>query len=54
MEIPWGEAVRIGGWGFGIVCAILVILAVTIWFTGFIFSKIGNNENEATNDQKGA
>ena len=54
MAIDWGEAVRIGSWGFGTVFVILIILAVTIWFIGFIFSKTGTSEDEASNNQKGA
>jgi len=45
MIIDWGEAVRVGVVGFGVVFLVLVILAVVIWLTGIVIGKIGNNKN---------
>ena len=54
MTIDWGLARQIGGLGFGIVFAVLIILAVVIWFTGFILSKTGSRKDQTPDDQKGA
>lgn len=54
MTIDWGLARQVGGLGFGIAFAVLIILAVMIWLTGFILSKIDTEKEQTTNDQKGA
>ena len=54
MVIDWGEAVRIGWIGFGIVFAVLIILAVAIWLTGLVVNKIGIGKDETSNKKKGA
>ena len=53
MEVPWGQAVQVGGVGFGMVFALLIILAVVIWLTGLVLSKISTGKSE-TSDKKGA
>jgi Na+-transporting methylmalonyl-CoA/oxaloacetate decarboxylase gamma subunit len=40
MEINWTEAWQIGGIGFGLVFAVLAILAVAIWLIGLVIRKI--------------
>jgi len=54
MEVDWGLAVQIGGMGFGTVFAVLIALAVVIWLTGLVISKVGSNEVETSDKKKGA
>ena len=54
MAVDWGLARQIGGMGFGIVFAVLIILAVVIWLTGLVIRKIDTNEDETSNRKKGA
>jgi len=53
MEVPWGQAFEIGGIGFGLVFAVLIILALAIWLTGLVLSKIGTSKAEASDKKKG-
>jgi sodium pump decarboxylase gamma subunit len=39
MAIDWGFAGQIGGFGFGLVFVVLIILAVAVWIVGKIISK---------------
>ena len=54
VDWTWSQAGQIGGIGFGIVFAVLIILAVAIWLTGLVISKIGTSKDETTDSQKGA
>ena len=54
MAIDWGLAGRIGGTGFGIVFAVLIILAIAIWLTGLVISKVGTSKDETGEREKGA
>ncbi len=52
MGIDWGLAVQIGGVGFGMVFALLIVLAVVVWLTGLVITK--NSTGKAENgDKKG-
>ena len=53
MEIDWGEAIQVGGVGFGFVFFVLIALAVAIWLTGFVVSKISTGKNETGDKKKG-
>ena len=53
MEIPWGQAIQVGGIGFGMVFVLLVILAVEIWLTGLVLNKISTSKSEASDEKKG-
>jgi len=53
MEVPWGEALQVGGIGFGTVFALLIILAVVIWLTGLVLGKISAGKSEADSKKKG-
>ncbi len=53
MEVSWGQALQIGGIGFGLVFAVLIILALAIWLTGLMVSKIGTGKAEASDKKKG-
>ncbi|MCK4368539.1 MAG: OadG family protein [Dehalococcoidales bacterium] len=47
MAVDWGFAGQVGGIGFGLVFAVLVILAVVIWLVGLVLTKIGAGKGEA-------
>ena len=53
MTVDWGFAGQIGGLGFGLVFAVLIILAVAIWLVGFILRKVGTGKSEAGDKKKG-
>ena len=52
--IDWVFAGKIGGVGFGMVFAVLVILAVVLWLTGLVFKKINSGKEDTGDDKKGA
>lgn len=54
MGIDWGFAGQIGGVGFGMVFALLVILAGVIWLTGLVIIKTSTSKSETSNKKKGA
>ena len=54
MAIDWGFAGQVGGVGFGMVFALLVILAVVIWLTGLLVNKISTDRNKTDSTKKGA
>jgi len=51
MGVDWGFAGQIGGGGFGMVFALLIILAVVIWLTGLVVTKTSTDKAE-TGDKK--
>ena len=51
--VDWAFAGQVGGVGFGMVFALLLILAVVIWLTGLVVSKISAAKNEPENTKKG-
>jgi Na+-transporting methylmalonyl-CoA/oxaloacetate decarboxylase gamma subunit len=53
MTVDWGFAGQIGGIGFGLVFAVLVILALAIWLTGLVLGRIGAGKAEADDQKKG-
>jgi len=55
MAVDWGFAGQVGGISFGMVFALLVILAVVIWLTGIAVRKTSTDKKETTtNTKKGA
>ena len=40
MAVDWGFAVQVGGAGFGMVFALLIVLAMVITITGAIINRI--------------
>jgi len=52
MGIDWGLAGQIGGVGFSMVFALLIVLAVVIWLTGLVIIKTGSGKTE-NGDKKG-
>jgi len=53
MGVDWGLAGQIGGLGFTLVFAVLLILALAVWLTGLIISKATASKGEASNKKKG-
>jgi Na+-transporting methylmalonyl-CoA/oxaloacetate decarboxylase gamma subunit len=51
MGVDWGEALRIGGSGFGLVFVVLIILAVAISLIGLAVRRI--NRDKANSTEKG-
>ena len=51
MGIDWGFAGLVGGVGFGMVFALLIILAVVIWLVGLVVSKA--EKNKTSGETKG-
>ncbi|MBA7673077.1 hypothetical protein ES703_81265 [subsurface metagenome] len=54
MIVDWGQAVQIGGVGFGMVFAILVILAIVIWLVGLVVNKISPSQGETRDKKRGS
>ena len=53
MAVDWSLTGQIGGIGFGLVFAVLIILALAIWLTGLVLSRIGTGKAEASGKKKG-
>ncbi|MEE8194650.1 MAG: OadG family protein [Dehalococcoidales bacterium] len=53
MEVDWARAWQIGGIGFGLVFAVLVILALTMWLTGLVLNRIGTGADNGQENQGG-
>ncbi len=51
MEVPWGQALQVGGVGFGMVFALLIILVIVKGLTGLAPSQVGIDKDE-TDDKK--
>ncbi len=51
MEVDWAQAWQIGGIGFGLVFAVLVILALAMWLTGLVLGKIGTGTDTGEENQ---
>ena len=54
MAVDWGFAGLVGGMGFGIVFAVLVILSAAIWLTGLVINKTVASKDETNDGKKGA
>jgi Na+-transporting methylmalonyl-CoA/oxaloacetate decarboxylase gamma subunit len=54
MAIDWSFAGQVGGMGFGMVFALLIILAIVIWLTGLILNKTTPKKHVTDEKQKGA
>jgi Na+-transporting methylmalonyl-CoA/oxaloacetate decarboxylase gamma subunit len=53
MAVDWGQALQIGGIGFGLVFVILIILALTVWLAGLRLGKIGTDKGEVSDKKRG-
>jgi Na+-transporting methylmalonyl-CoA/oxaloacetate decarboxylase gamma subunit len=54
MAIDWGFAGQVGGIGFGMVFALLIILAAVIWLTGRLANRPGKTDDKKDDNQEGA
>ena len=54
MGVSWGQALQVGGVGFGMVFALLIILAVVIWLTGLVVNRTTSDKNKIDDTKKGA
>ena len=52
MAVDWAQAWQIGGIGFGLVFAVLVILALSMWLTGLILRKLGTDSSDSDGKNK--
>ena len=52
MEIDWTQAWQIVVIGFGLVFAVLIALALVMWLTGWLFSKIGGGTDTTEEKQE--
>jgi Na+-transporting methylmalonyl-CoA/oxaloacetate decarboxylase gamma subunit len=39
MNVDWGQAFQVGGFGFLLVFVVLTILAICMWLIGWVFNK---------------
>ena len=53
MGVDWGFAGQVGGVGFGMVFALLIILAVVIWLTGLVVNRTSPDKNKTDDAEKG-
>ena len=53
MAVPWEQAIQVGGVGFGMVFALLIILAVVIRLTGVILNRIDIRKSKTGDEKKG-
>ena len=54
MGIDWGFAGQIGGFGFGLVFVVLIILAIAVWLVGMVLKKISADKDKSKEvDKKG-
>ena len=54
MVIDWGFAGQVGGAGFGMVFALLIILALVIWLTGRLVNRPRKPNDKKDDNQEGA
>ena len=54
MGIDWGFAGQVGGVGFIMVFALLVVLAIVIWLTGLVVNKLSTDKSKNGDAEKGA
>ena len=53
MEIDWGFAAQIGGFGFVLVFAVLIMLALAIWLVGVIVGRVATSKAEGGQERDG-
>ena len=54
MDIPWGQAVQVGGIGFGLVFTVLTVLAIAIRLLGLVVGKIATGKGETSDRKEGS
>ncbi|NLL90612.1 MAG: OadG family protein [Dehalococcoidales bacterium] len=45
MNVDWGQALQVGGFGFLLVFVVLTILAIAMWLIGWFFDKSAGIKN---------
>jgi Na+-transporting methylmalonyl-CoA/oxaloacetate decarboxylase gamma subunit len=50
MEVDWGRALEIGGFGFGLVFSVLTLLALTMWLSGVVIRKMGIDKEKGNGE----
>ena len=50
MEVDWGWALEIGGFGFGLVFGVLTLLALTMWLSGVVIRKMGIDKEKGNGE----
>jgi len=53
MVIDWGLAWQIGCVGFGMVFALLIVLAVIVTLTGLVVTRAGTGKSESGDQKEG-
>jgi Na+-transporting methylmalonyl-CoA/oxaloacetate decarboxylase gamma subunit len=53
MAVDWGFAGQVGGFGFGLVFVVLIILAAAIWVVGMLTRRAGAAKNKTEAQKKG-
>ncbi|MFC2067283.1 OadG family protein [Chloroflexota bacterium] len=53
MGVDWVFAGKVGGVGFGMVFALLIILAICIWLTGLVVNRASTVKNKTDETKKG-
>ena len=52
MNVDWGQAFQVGGFGFFLVFLVLAILAISMWLIGWVFDKSPNIKNIFKREKK--
>ena len=47
MTVDWAQAIQIGGVGFVLVFAVLVILALVMWLIGRLLGKLDTDSDDS-------
>ena len=50
MEVDWGRALEIGGFGFALVFGVLTLLALTMWLSGVVIRKMGIDKEKGNGE----
>ena len=53
MTVDWGFAAQTGGFSFGLVFLVLIILAVVIWLIGLVINRFTADDDKTGDTQKG-
>ena len=52
MGVDWTQAWQVGVIGFGLVFAVLIILALAMWLTGWLLRKMGGSADTGQKSQE--
>jgi len=51
MDVDWGRALEIGGFGFGLVFGVLTLLAFSMWLSGVVLRKLGFDKEKGEREK---